>query len=942
MAGILGAVLVVLFLQSFQPGEVLFSNDATLGQMEAGPNHLPEAFKGKWSFAAWVGMNAPTTGLTISPMLTMLLTPKIFLKVYAPLTLLFVGFCAWVFFRQLEFHPAVCILGGLAAGLNMHFFSAACWGVGAWNISAGMIFLALAALTTKSIRQLWARAILAGLAVGVNLMEGFDVGAILSVYVGLFIACQIFLAEGPALKRVMAAFGTGVLVVFFSALIAAQSILSLVGTQVVGVTGAGQDEQTKEQRWNPATQWSLPKLETLRVIIPGIFGYRMTGRITVHDKSSAYWGTVGRDPRITALGGPDSPERTQALEKLTIPEVDRENLKNTDPRIRADALTSLMHRLSAAVRYSGSGEFAGVMVSLLAFFGLANSWRGAQSPYSLRERRTVWFWGGAALFSLMASWGRYGFLYRWLYDLPYVSTIRNPIKFMHPFHIAWVILAAYGLEALWRRYLRPVTQSPKPLSIGFERKWTRASLIALGVSIVGLIVYVNWEPHLITYLTQEGFNADRAIQMAGFSVLEGTWFVFWLLVSIAVVLIIMRGAWKGPQMRWAWICLGLIIVFDLVRSDLPWIHYFNYEKEYTSNAVVDVLQDQPYEHRVTGRLSPRGLGSGIGSQIGQLYDYWQQNEFPYYRIETLDFAQWPRIPLLDAAYMKNFALHGDDVFHCDLWPSERLWELTDTRYIVTSSLVLPLLNRCADSKHSFASRSYLKVMAKPYVGAVEDAGDMTVVSETHGDDTIIEFSNPLPRARLYSNWQTPANDDATLKTLVSHDFNPEETVLVSAETPVTQPAGSTNANPGTVTIAEYQPKYVKLQANALTPSVLLLNDRNAPEWKVWIDKKPAPMLRCNYLMRGVYLTPGVHTVEFRFKPPLTSLYVTICGWSAGILLSGYLIYSRASAPKPVSAPAVPEAPAPAQKPAPAPMPQLEVAGRGKAKGKGAKAKRAGK
>ncbi len=105
----------------------------------------------------------------------MLLSPEIFLKIYAPFSLLFLGFSAWLFFRQLQFNRWVCVLGGLAAGLNMHFFSNACWGLGAWNMATGMIFLALAALNAKSIPQLWARGILAGLAIGMNLMEGFDV-----------------------------------------------------------------------------------------------------------------------------------------------------------------------------------------------------------------------------------------------------------------------------------------------------------------------------------------------------------------------------------------------------------------------------------------------------------------------------------------------------------------------------------------------------------------------------------------------------------------------------------------------------------------------------------------------------------------------------------------------------------------------------------------------
>ena len=96
------------------------------------------------------------------------------------------GFSAWVLCRQLKFAPMVCVIAGLAAGLNMHCFSDACWGLGSWNISIAMIFLAVAALVTDSIRQTWIKAILAGLAVGMSVMEGFDSGAILSVYVGVF------------------------------------------------------------------------------------------------------------------------------------------------------------------------------------------------------------------------------------------------------------------------------------------------------------------------------------------------------------------------------------------------------------------------------------------------------------------------------------------------------------------------------------------------------------------------------------------------------------------------------------------------------------------------------------------------------------------------------------------------------------------------------------
>ena len=81
---------------------------------------------------------------------------------------------------QLKFSPLASVAGGLAAGLNMHCFSDACWGTGTWNIAMAMTFLAVAALVTDSIRHTWMKAALAGLAVGMGVMEGFDTGAILT------------------------------------------------------------------------------------------------------------------------------------------------------------------------------------------------------------------------------------------------------------------------------------------------------------------------------------------------------------------------------------------------------------------------------------------------------------------------------------------------------------------------------------------------------------------------------------------------------------------------------------------------------------------------------------------------------------------------------------------------------------------------------------------
>ena len=194
---------------------------------------------------------------------------------------------------------------------------------------------------------------------------------------------------------------------------------------------------------------------------------------------------------------------------------------------------------------------------------------------------------------------------------------------------------------------------------------------------------------------------------------------------------------------------------------------------------------------------------------------------------------------------------------------------------------------------------------------------MTAETNANGGCALYEFTGALPRAKLYSNWQLPMNDKAavadltvtnlgtntwaflqqvgtndylTLNELASPSFDPWQTVLL-ADSPAAPnpPAAATNENPGTVEYTSYSPKDIKLHTRAGTPTVLLLNDKYDPHWSVLVDGKPAPLLRCNFIMRGVYLPAGEHNVEFYFSLPMKPLYVTASAIVFGILLCGFLV-----------------------------------------------------
>ena len=82
---------------------------------------------------------------------------------------------------------------------------------------------------------------------------------------------------------------------------------------------------------------------------------------------------------------------------------------------------------------------------------------------------------------------------------------------------------------------------------------------------------------------------------------------------------------------------------------------------------------------------------------------------------------------------------------------------------------------------------------------------------------------------------------------------------------------------------------VSVQAEAEDDGILLLNDRYAPNWGVVVNGKPAELLRCNGIMRGVQVPKGHVDVRFEYRRPYLVPTLVKAGTLALVLLWG-LVY----------------------------------------------------
>ncbi len=201
---------------------------------------------------------------------------------------------------------------------------------------------------------------------------------IFSLCVAAFTMIFSLCGEGsPARNAVKGVARTG-LVALFAGLMSLQAITALLHAGVVSAAKSQQQARSWQENWDFATQWSLPKIEAARVIIPGLFGYRMDT-----PGGGEYWGTVGQQPgwEVSHAG---------------------------------------------FARYSGSGEYAGVLVVLMALWGMAASFGRIVKIFSAVERKLIWFWSALALVSLLLAFGRHAPFYRLHAPVSFVAA--DPVR----------------------------------------------------------------------------------------------------------------------------------------------------------------------------------------------------------------------------------------------------------------------------------------------------------------------------------------------------------------------------------------------------------------------------------------------------------------------------------------------------------------------------------
>ena len=74
----------------------------------------------------------------------------------------------------------------------------------------------------------------------------------------------------------------------------------------------------------------------------------------------------------------------------------------------------------------------------------------------------------------------------------------------------------------------------------------------------------------------------------------------------------------------------------------------------------------------------------------------------------------------------------------------------------------------------------------------------------------------------------------------------------------------------------YRTDYVKYRSHSASDQLAVFSEvYYSPDWRAYIDGKPAEYIRANYILRAMVIPAGDHVIEFRCEAPTLHRLITV-------------------------------------------------------------------
>ncbi len=126
------------------------------------------------------------------------------------------------------------------------------------------------------------------------------------------------------------------------------------------------------------------------------------------------------------------------------------------------------------------------------------------------------------------------------------------------------------------------------------------------------------------------------------------------------------------------------------------------------------------------------------------------------------------------------------------------------------------------------------------------------------------------------------------------NFNPKDTAVVDEQFKNSVTAHVPADSSSSIRMKNFDNDAITYESNAAGNHIAVFSEIYYKDWKAYIDGKPTPYFKANYVLRAMVIPAGKHTIEFKFEPAAyyTGRNITnIASWALMLILVALIVYS---------------------------------------------------